>query len=428
MQEPGRGEAVSGVAGVTKKILTGRSRPRQAQPTGLDQGIARAMLAATGRPQIAIVLWNGEEVSLSGASPVARLRVHDRATLWSLLRNPELQFGEAYSAGRIEVEGNLLDLLETIYRSRAQITPQSLGHRLLGSLYQSPRPRTNTLARSRRNIHHHYDLGNDFYALWLDRRMLYTCAYYADESMSLEDAQVAKMDHVCRKLRLQPGEHVVEAGCGWGGFALHMARHYGVRVSSFNISGEQLDYARERARAENLSDRVEFLEGDYREIRGDYDAFASIGMLEHVGTDHYRDLGRVIARSLLPNGRGLIHSIGRDRSANMNAWIERRIFPGAYPPSLKEMMEIFDSAHLSVLDVENLRLHYVRTISHWLDRFEAAEATIDEWFGPAFVRAWRLYLTGSIAAFSTGQLQLFQVAFARSGSNAIPWTRAHLYT
>jgi len=299
---------------------------------------------------------------------------------------------------------------------------------LLGSLYQSPRPRTNTLARSRRNIHHHYDLGNDFYALWLDRRMLYTCAYYADESMSLEDAQVAKMDHVCRKLRLQPGEHVVEAGCGWGGFALHMARHYGVRVSSFNISGEQLDYARERARAENLSDRVEFLEGDYREIRGDYDAFASIGMLEHVGTDHYRDLGRVIARSLLPNGRGLIHSIGRDRSANMNAWIERRIFPGAYPPSLKEMMEIFDSAHLSVLDVENLRLHYVRTISHWLDRFEAAEATIDEWFGPAFVRAWRLYLTGSIAAFSTGQLQLFQVAFARSGSNAIPWTRAHLYT
>jgi cyclopropane-fatty-acyl-phospholipid synthase len=206
-----------------------------------------------------------------------------------------------------------------------------------------------------------------------------------------------------------------------------MARHYGVTVRAFNISHEQIEYAREETGRQGLTQRVEFIEDDYRNIHGTYDAFVSVGMLEHVGPEQYVELGRVIDRSLTPSGRGLIHSIGRNRSHATSAWIGRRIFPGAYIPSLREIMDVLEPYDLSVLDVENLRLHYARTLQHWLDRFEKSTGRVAEMFDEAFVRAWRLYLCGSIGSFLSGNLQLFQIAFARGRSNDIPWTREHLY-
>ncbi|MGC2048663.1 MAG: cyclopropane-fatty-acyl-phospholipid synthase family protein, partial [Gallionella sp.] len=298
------------------------------------------------------------------------------------------------------------------------------GKKWLAPFYDA---RRNSLSGARSNIHHHYDIGNDFYKLWLDDRMVYTCAYFPSQSSSLEDAQFAKLDHVCRKLRLQPGETVVEAGCGWGALALHMARHYGVTVTAYNISGEQIAYARHRARAEGLDGKVEFIEDDYRNVRGEFDAFVSVGMLEHVGPDHYQELGAVIDRSLKENGRGLIHSIGLNYPRPMDAWTERHIFPGAHPPSLAQMMQIFEPFDFSVLDVENLRLHYAKTLEHWLQRYEANADRVTEMFDPEFVRAWRLYLAGSLMAFKTGSMQLFQVSFARPSLNLIPWTRQYLY-
>ena len=257
--------------------------------------------------------------------------------------------------------------------------------------------------------------------------MVYTCAYYPHENATLEEAQQSKMDHVCRKLELRAGQRVVEAGCGWGSLAIHMARRYGAQVRAFNISREQIRFARERAAALGLGERVEFVEDDYRTVEGEYDAFVSVGMLEHVGVDNYRTLGEVAARSLKPDGRGLIHSIGRNAPAPNNAWIERRIFPGSYPPSLAEMSTIFEPQEFSILDVENLRLHYARTCRAWLDRFEAAAERVAAMYDADFVRAWRLYLAGSVAAFTTGSLQLFQVVFAPGRSNAVPMTREHMY-
>ena len=277
-----------------------------------------------------------------------------------------------------------------------------------------------SLARSRENVHHHYDIGNDFYRLWLDEQLAYTCAYFPEPGVSLEAAQIAKFDHVCRKVWLQPGETVVEAGCGWGALALHMARHYQVNVRAYNISHEQIVYARERAKAEGLSDRVEFVEDDWRHIAGRYDVFVSIGMLEHVGPSNYRRLGEVIHRVLTDRGRGIIHSIGRNKPAPVDLWIERRIFPGSYPPSLAEMMQILEPREFSVLDVENLRLHYAQTLRHWLGRFEGAAEQVTKMFDQRFVRMWRLYLAGSIAAFEGGSLQLFQVVFARGKVNDMP--------
>jgi cyclopropane-fatty-acyl-phospholipid synthase len=220
----------------------------------------------------------------------------------------------------------------------------------------------------------------------------------------------------------------VEAGCGWGALALHMGRAYGATVKAYNISKEQIAYARERARAEGLQDRVQFIEDDYRNIEGEFDAFVSVGMLEHVGTDQYQALGAVIDRGLKAAGRGLIHSIGRDYPMPMDAWTERNIFPGACPPSLSQMTRIFEPFGFSVLDVENLRLHYAKTLEHWLERYEAASERVAQMYDPAFARAWRLYLAGSTAAFRSGYMQLFQVSFTRSGENRIPWTRQYLYS
>ncbi len=367
-------------------------------------------------------LWDGQEVAPSAAMPVARIRIHDRDALLRLIANPDLQFGEMYSAGRIEVEGSLLEVVEALFRARSNAASGGLRQALLNWVN---RPHPNSLSHTRENIHHHYDIGNDFYRLWLDEQMLYTCAYFPNTAATLEQAQIAKMDHVCRKLELKPGDRVVEACCGWGALALHMARHYGAEVRAYNIAKEQLAHARERARREGLD--VEYIEGDFREIAGQCDVFVSVGMLEHVGIAHYQTLGAVVDRCLAANGRGLIHSIGVNRPSLLNPWIERRIFPGAQPPSLGEMMRIFEPANFSILDVENLRLHYAKTLEHWLQRFEASVPHVTRMLGESFVRSWRLYLSGSLAAFASGELQLFQVVFARARDNDIPWTRDYLY-
>src|SRR5690606_28250523 len=347
--------------------------------------------------------------------------IGDRAALWQLVVNPDLHFGDLYSAGRIEVRGSLLGFLEEAYRYTRETTP-------LGTLLARTRRLAPDLSESKRNIHHHYDIGNEFYKLWLDREALqYTCAYYADPAMTIEQAQQAKMHHVCRKLRLKAGERVVEAGSGWGGFALFMAKNYGVNVRTFNISHEQVLHAREWAKREGVASLVEFVEDDYRNMTGQYDAFVSIGMLEHVGVGNYPELGALMSRVINTDGRGLVHTIGRDKRAMLNAWIDKRIFPGAQPPTLREMMDLFEPNGLSVLDVENIRLHYARTLEHWLERYEENVDKVRDLFDERFVRAWRLYLTGSIAAFTTGALQLFQVLFSRSGAKIVPWTRADVY-
>jgi cyclopropane-fatty-acyl-phospholipid synthase len=388
--------------------------------------LLRRLLSDLGDPPVEFVLWSGERIAPPGAAPAIKIRINDRGTLFRVLRDPQVQFPDAYSAGKVEVEGDLVQLIALIYRGMAADEGKdSFGSRLARWFRGTQR---NTLAGSRRNIHHHYDIGNEFYAMWLGETMAYTCAYYPTAAATLEQAQIAKMDHVCRKLQLKPGDSVVEAGCGWGSLALHMASRYGARVRAFNISREQIAFARERAMQQRLDDRVEFIQDDYRNISGHYDVFASVGMLEHVGRENYAELGRVVRRSLNSAGRGLIHSIGRNRPGLLHPWITRRIFPGAYAPSLGEMMQIFEPSGLSVLDVENIRLHYALTLRHWLDRYRAAEDRVRKMFDETFVRMWRLYLAGSIAGFETGTLQLFQVVFTTPENNHIPLTRQHLYS
>jgi cyclopropane-fatty-acyl-phospholipid synthase len=390
------------------------SEAAPARSTPLDRWVLKRIQQVVASARLRFVLWDGYEIQSAAGPPVASLVIKNRATLFAWLRNPELNFGEAYMFGAVEVHGDLVATLEEIYRAFGLPTPWISWWRR----------HTNGPQMARQNVHHHYDLGNEFYQLWLDRELVYTCACFPTADATLEEAQLAKMDLVCRKLHLQPGERVIEAGCGWGSLALFMARRYGVTVRAYNVSTEQIAYARRRADQEGLADRVSFIEDDYRTIEGECDAFVSVGMLEHVGLPDYASLGEVMDRSLTDAGRGLLHFIGRNRPAPLNAWIRRRIFPGAYTPTLREVFEgVIEPGGFSVLDVENLRLHYAKTLEHWLERFERRSEDVRQMFDDTFVRAWRLYLAGSQVSFLTGSLQLFQVVFARGSTNAIPWRR-----
>jgi cyclopropane-fatty-acyl-phospholipid synthase len=411
-------EAASPAAQPRENLTVARS------PKSLEARLIMRLLTRLGNLPLRVILPDGEVLSSGNAPAVGTLTFRDRRTIWTLAVDPLFQFSEAYSDGRIDVDGDLAECLTVIFRQMGLRENASFGERLMTRLR---RPNGTTLHAAKQNIHHHYDIGNDFYRLWLDRQMVYTCAYYRQPHFTLEEAQVAKMDHVCRKLRLKPGMQVLEAGCGWGALALHMARRYGVRVIACNISREQIAWARERSQREGLDELVEFIEDDWRNCTGKYDAFVSVGMLEHVGVKNYQQLGKSIDDCLKPEGMGLIHTIGQNRPRPFNPWIERRIFPGAYPPTLKQMMEIFEPAEFSILDVENLRLHYAQTLRHWLERFENEVEQVRSQHGERFVRMWRAYLAGSVAAFDSGYLQLFQVVFAKNTSNNIPRTREHLY-
>lgn len=325
--------------------------------------------------------------------------------------------------GAIDLTGDLTATMESLnlafQRRRADHRRSAEARRLA----------TSTIAAARKHVHHHYDLGNDFFRLWLDEAMVYTCAYFEEPGQDLEAAQQAKLDYICRKLQLRPGDRVIEAGCGWGALAIHMARRYHATVRAYNISPEQLREARAESVRQGVADRATFVDGDFRSITGECDVFVSVGMLEHVGLAEYGALGAVMDRVLDPAaGRGLLHFCGRNRPAPLSAWSERYIFPGGYPPTISEMAtRVLEPWTFSVLDVENLRRHYALTLRHWRLRFEHAVPQVTRMFDDRFVRMWRLYLAAAEACFRSGDMQLFQVTFRRPTDDAGRWTRADLY-
>ncbi|WP_323751591.1 cyclopropane-fatty-acyl-phospholipid synthase family protein [Marinobacter sp.] len=396
------------------------------EPHSYERWLLEKFIRLAGSPPIRFQLWNGDQIEPEHQTARFTLTLNDSKALYALVTDPNLAMGDLYSSGRLDIDGDLTNFLETVYHTVH--TARQQWPKWLDSFWKSPNPRSSGLSQAKENIHHHYDLGNEFYKLWLDQaEMQYTCAYYEHPDNTLEQAQLAKLEHVCRKLRLKPGMTVVEAGCGWGGLARYMARHYGVTVRSYNISREQLSYAKTETKRQGLDKKISYIEDDYRNIQGEYDAFVSVGMLEHVGKENYPALSDLIKRSLKPNGIALLHSIGRNQPMLMNAWIEKRIFPGAYPPSIAEFMQICEHNDFSVLDVENLRLHYAQTLTHWLKNFTQHQDAVTHMYDQNFTRAWRFYLAGSIAAFRAGSLQLFQVVFSHGDNNLVPRTRQDLY-
>jgi len=390
--------------------------PRALRPSLLGRLLA-LLARRLRRFPVRLQLWSGEVLTPHPGAVHATIVVRNAKTLAQILLDPVFRLAEAYRTRAITVRGDLVGALEALFRSQAPPPPPAV------------RFKPATVARAEEDANRHYDLGNEFFRLWLDEQMVYTCAYVWSPLLTLEQAQLAKLGLVCRKLRLAPGQTVLEAGCGWGALARYMAARYGVEVTACNVSREQIRYARRRARDEGLDGRIQFLEEDFRNVSGRFDVFVSVGMLEHVGLSNYADLGRVIHERLDPrHGRGLLHFIGRNHPRAVDRWTRKRIFPGSYCPTLSEAFSrVLEPWDFSVLDVENLRPHYVRTLAEWRRRFEQAAPRAASQFDESFIRSWRLYLASSQAAFAAGSLQLFQAVFARGCEDDVPWTRRHIY-
>ncbi|MEU5882525.1 cyclopropane-fatty-acyl-phospholipid synthase family protein [Spirillospora sp. NPDC047279] len=401
---------------------------RTGRPPGGVAGLLAPVLDALfdGRPPVRVKAWDGS-VAGPGGAPVVVLRSADalRRILW---RPGELGLARAYVTGDLDVEGDLLDGLRTVRAEsrRARPSPAALAAAarvllVLGAAGPPPAVpsaearmtggRSNGRTRSKAVVEHHYDFSNAFYGLILDGTMAYSCAYFKRPRMTLEEAQRAKLDLVCRKLGLKPGMRLLDVGCGWGSLSVHAAREYGAHVTGVTLSGEQAAFARERAAGLPVEIRL----SDYRDIGdGPYDAVATIEMGEHVGRRGYPAFAAALRRLVRPGGHVLVQQMSRSgRSPGGGAFIERYIAPDMHMRPLGETVALLERAGLEVRDVQAMREHYVRTVDEWRDTFESRWDEVVAMVGEENARVWRLYLAGGGLAFEQGRMGVDQILAVR---------------
>jgi len=360
--------------------------------------------------------------------PTAGMRLLTSVAERGLVTNPGLAFGESFMDGDIEpLDCTLFELVSLLMLNMSGNT--HMGEKVAAAARYAQRQWTqfNSHRASRRNVAHHYDLGNDFYRLFLDEDWQYSCAYFATGTETLEEAQRAKKIHIAAKLKLdRPDLEVLDIGCGWGGMAMTLARDFGARVTGITLSAQQLETATARVRDAGLSDRVKIEMLDYRDISRRYDRIVSVGMFEHVGIGHFQTFFEKIKSCLKDDGLALIHSIGRrDGPGSTNPWMTKYIFPGGYSPALSETFAAIERAELWVTDCEILRLHYAKTIALWRERFDARRAEIAAMYDQRFCRMFELYLVGAELAFRLQGHMNFQIQLARS-IDAAPFTRDYM--
>jgi cyclopropane-fatty-acyl-phospholipid synthase len=356
------------------------------------------------------------------------VRLTDRATPFRIARDPGVGTAEAFMDGRLIVEqGEILDLVLLIRRNR-RWEDRSRADKFLrkGSKLTRPLAHLNWRRSARRNVAHHYDIGNDFYRLWMEADMQYSCGYFTDPGNSLEQAQLDKKAHLASKLHLQPGQRVLDIGCGWGGLALYLNRIADVDVLGVTLSTEQLKLARERAEAAGVSDRVKFELMDYRDLDGTFDRIISVGMFEHVGPPFYRSFFRKCSELLAPDGVMLLHTMGRmGRPGTTDRFIQKYIWPGGYIPALSEIVSASEPARLIMADCEALRLHYPPTVLHWYERFKAVREEVIRRYDERFYRLWLFYLAAGLTMFSDGGMTVYQLQYLRR-RDAAPTTRDYM--
>jgi cyclopropane-fatty-acyl-phospholipid synthase len=437
------------------------SRP-QAARSGREAMRVKAaldLLIPADERRFGVRLWDGSFIPPAGGVADWVLVLNTPAILSTILLHPdELTLGEAFLHGNWAVEGDLeqvFGLAEAVggyhphWRDLLRVAPL-----LIGGLRQEYRERSraeehrarasgeaHTRGRDRQAIRYHYDVGNDFYALWLDRNMIYSCAYFETAKATLDQAQEAKLDLICRKLRLKPGERFLDVGCGWGALIRHAAAHYGVNATGITLSEAQAKLARERIVAAGLADRCQVEIRDYRDLPTEwFDKAASVGMAEHVGTANLGAYFAAVQRALKPGGLFLNHAIADSAGPahrkgvlggrGHESFIERHVFPDGELQPIHDTLAAAEDAGLEVCDVESLRRHYALTLRHWGRRLEArrdeALAIVDE----TTYRVWQLYMAGAAHGFARGNLNIYQTLLSRPGPHGavvLPLTREDLY-
>jgi cyclopropane-fatty-acyl-phospholipid synthase len=388
-----------------------------------------AELQARGELPLAIELWNGHRFASADASSVT-LRV-PRTSALRRLANPDLAaLGEAYVEGEVDIDGPIDEALRA-----AERMVRGWGKAVQGRL---PRLALHTKRQDRDAIRYHYDVSNAFYRLWLDARMVYSCAYFKTGEEDIDTAQLQKLDHICRKLRLKPGDRLLDIGCGWGALVIHAAKNYGAEATGITLSENQLIGAQARIDAAGVKDRCRVLLQDYRDVPDEaaYDRISSVGMFEHVGLKNLPAYFAAIHRLLKPGGIVMNHGItavdtdSREVGLGAGEFVQKYVFPHGELPHLSRVLKDMAEAGLEVMDVETLRLHYARTLEHWSRRLEANLPAARTHAGERRTRIWRLYLAGCAHAFAQNWVTIHQIVAVKTADPAravLPWTREDLY-
>lgn len=371
---------------------------------------------------VQITLWNGETIQYGEGEPQFHIIFHKPLSKKEIAKDPSIAFGEAYMNGDLEIEGNLEKAIQSIYKRQDSF--------LGDSKLQYFKSKWNfSKQKNKDDIAHHYDIGNDFYKLWLDETMTYSCAYFQNEQDSLTTAQHNKVNHILKKLNLQKGDTLLDIGCGWGELITAAAKQYGVKAMGVTLSEEQYAKTSERIKQEGLTDLVEVSLLDYRDIKNHkFDKIVSVGMIEHVGKDNITQYFETVNKLLNDGGISLLHCITSPANGGAtNGWIEKYIFPGGYVPAVNELITNMTNEQFFIVDVESLRRHYGKTLQHWARNFENVLEEVRKTKDERFIRMWRLYLNACAASFFTGNIDLHQFVFTKGINDTIPMTRSYMY-
>lgn len=366
-------------------------------------------------------LWDKSSEVYGEGKPKFKIIFNEPIPKSDIVSDPSMAFGEGYMTKKIDIEGNIEDVIESLYNNKESFLGSSKYDHLIKKM-------KNTLKTSKENIQFHYDVGNDFYKLWLDPSMTYSCGYFKSESDSLEDAQKNKVEHILKKLNLKNGETLLDIGCGWGELIITAAKKYDVKAMGVTLSSQQFEKVKNRIEKEGLCDKVQVELTDYRQIKDrKFDKVVSVGMLEHVGKDNLEEYFSCVNKLLNKNGVSLLHCITNTSEGGTNSWINKYIFPGGYVPSIQELISDMSNTGFNVIDVENLRRHYGKTLECWAENFEKAMPEIEKMKDETFIRMWRLYLNACAASFNTGNINIHQFLFTKGVNNTMPWTREYMY-
>lgn len=389
----------------------------------VDKIFLKSFLHTFKDESFCVKFWDGDEVKVGENEPLFKIILKKPIPKKDILKSTTLAFGEAYMNGDLEVEGDFLLMLNTVLKYKEKFTTDFKG---------LPKVFSNLTSRKKQKeeVTYHYDIGNDFYKLWLDDTLSYSCAYFKNENESLGEAQLNKIHHLLKKLNLSEGMTLLDIGCGWGALLIEAAKLYKIKGLGITLSEEQYKAFKEKIEKENLQDYLQVKLMDYRELEKSgllFDRVVSVGMLEHVGRSNYDLFMKCVSKVLKKEGVFVLHYISGLYESEGDAWIRKYIFPGGVIPTLREIISLSADYRFYTVDVESLRMHYYKTLLKWAENFEKNTDKVREMFDEKFVRMWRMYLYSCAACFYTGVIDLHQIVFTKGVNNSLPLTREYLY-
>ena len=389
----------------------------------VDKIFIKSFLHTFKDESFCVKFWDGDEVKVGENEPLFKIILKKPIPKKDILTSTTLAFGEAYMNGDLEVEGDFLLMLNTVLKYKDKFTTDFKGLPKIFSNLTSTK-------KQKEEVTYHYDIGNDFYKLWLDDTLSYSCAYFKNENESLGEAQLNKIHHLLKKLNLREGITLLDIGCGWGALLIEAAKLYKIKGLGITLSEEQFKAFKERIEKENLQDYLQVKLMDYRELEKSgllFDRVVSVGMLEHVGRSNYDLFMKCVSKVLKKEGVFVLHYISGLYESEGDAWIKKYIFPGGVIPTLREIISLSADYKFYTVNVESLRMHYYKTLIKWAENFEKNTDKVREMFDEKFVRMWRMYLYSCAACFYTGVIDLHQIVFTKGVNNSLPLTREYLY-